>query len=56
MTPLAGFLALVVVEDGNRELVWQVPSSSSGGWKVDTVLLGARHRPFWVRRTAGGVW
>ncbi|XP_070451233.1 apical endosomal glycoprotein isoform X4 [Equus przewalskii] len=43
-----GFLALVVVEDGNRELVWQVPSSSSGGWKVDTVLLGARHRPFWL--------
>ncbi|XP_014637472.1 PREDICTED: LOW QUALITY PROTEIN: apical endosomal glycoprotein [Ceratotherium simum simum] len=41
-----GFLALVVVEDGHRELVWQAPSSSRGSWKVDTVLLGARRRPF----------
>ncbi|KAF5923749.1 hypothetical protein HPG69_014205, partial [Diceros bicornis minor] len=41
-----GFLVLVVVEDGHRELVWQAPSSSRGSWKVDTVLLGARRRPF----------
>ncbi|KAF6327655.1 MAM domain containing 4 [Rhinolophus ferrumequinum] len=45
-----GFLALVVVEGSTRELVWQAPSSNSGssrrGWKVDTVLLGARRRPF----------
>ncbi|XP_038192403.1 apical endosomal glycoprotein isoform X2 [Arvicola amphibius] len=41
-----GFLALVVVENGFRELVWQAPSSSSGGWMVEKVLLGARHRPF----------
>ncbi|KAM5259522.1 apical endosomal glycoprotein isoform 4-T4 [Hipposideros larvatus] len=40
-----GFLALVVVEGGTRELVWQAPSSSRG-WKVDTVLLGARRWPF----------
>ncbi|XP_034519651.1 LOW QUALITY PROTEIN: apical endosomal glycoprotein [Ailuropoda melanoleuca] len=40
-----GFLALAVVEGGSRELVWQAPSSSKG-WKVDTVLLGARRRPF----------
>ncbi|XP_074187490.1 apical endosomal glycoprotein isoform X3 [Rhinolophus sinicus] len=46
----AGFLALVVVEGSTRELVWQAPSSNSGSssrsWKVDTVLLGARRRPF----------
>ncbi|CAO2598281.1 Apical endosomal glycoprotein [Lemmus lemmus] len=41
-----GFLALVVVENGFRELVWQTPSSSSRGWTVEKVLLGARHRPF----------
>eukprot|EP00069_Balaena_mysticetus_P000849 bmy_14824T0 len=41
-----GFLELVVVEGSSRELVWQAAGSSSGGWKVDTVLLGARHRPF----------
>ncbi|XP_040601178.1 apical endosomal glycoprotein isoform X7 [Mesocricetus auratus] len=41
-----GFLALVVVENGFRELVWEAPSSSSGGWTVEKVLLGARHRPF----------
>ncbi|XP_062938627.1 apical endosomal glycoprotein [Cynocephalus volans] len=41
-----GFLALVVVEGGFRELVWQAPSSSAGGWKEDRVLLGARSRPF----------
>ncbi|XP_045659728.1 apical endosomal glycoprotein isoform X2 [Ursus americanus] len=40
-----GFLALAVVEGSSRELVWQAPSSSKG-WKVDTVLLGARRRPF----------
>ncbi|XP_030877282.1 apical endosomal glycoprotein isoform X2 [Leptonychotes weddellii] len=40
-----GFLALVVVDGSSRELVWQAPSSSRG-WKVDTVLLGARRRPF----------
>ncbi|XP_035293558.1 apical endosomal glycoprotein isoform X2 [Cricetulus griseus] len=44
--PWSGFLALVVVENGFRELVWQAPSSSSGGWTVEKVLLGARHRPF----------
>ncbi|XP_042526195.1 apical endosomal glycoprotein [Dipodomys spectabilis] len=41
-----GFLALMVVEGGFRELVWQAPGSSSGSWTVDRVLLGARHRPF----------
>ncbi|XP_052581213.1 apical endosomal glycoprotein isoform X1 [Peromyscus californicus insignis] len=41
-----GFLALVVVQSGFRELVWQAPSSSSKGWTVEKVLLGARHRPF----------
>ncbi|KAF3820900.1 hypothetical protein GH733_011053 [Mirounga leonina] len=41
----AGFLALVVVDGSSRELVWQAPSSSRG-WKVDKVLLGARRRPF----------
>ncbi|XP_050011002.1 apical endosomal glycoprotein isoform X7 [Alexandromys fortis] len=41
-----GFLALIVVQNGFRELVWQAPSSSSGGWTVEKVLLGARHRPF----------
>ncbi|XP_051040804.1 apical endosomal glycoprotein [Phodopus roborovskii] len=41
-----GFLALVVVENGFRELVWQAPSSSIGDWTVEKVLLGARHRPF----------
>ncbi|XP_042820862.1 apical endosomal glycoprotein isoform X3 [Panthera tigris] len=40
-----GFLALVVVEDSNRELVWQAPGSSQG-WRMDRVLLGARRRPF----------
>lgn len=44
-----GFLALVVVEKGLRELLWQAPSSSSQGWTVEKVLLGARHRPFQVR-------
>lgn len=48
--PWPGFLALVVVENGFRELVWQAPSSSSSkGWTVEKVLLGARHRPFQVR-------
>lgn len=47
--PWSGFLALVVVQNGFRELVWQAPSSSSGGWMVEKVLLGARHRPFQVR-------
>ncbi|XP_032117660.1 apical endosomal glycoprotein isoform X6 [Sapajus apella] len=41
-----GFLALVVVDSGSRELAWQALSSSAGGWKVDKVLLGARRRPF----------
>nr|XP_045230048.1 apical endosomal glycoprotein isoform X6 [Macaca fascicularis] len=41
-----GFLALVVVDNGSRELAWQALSSSAGGWKVDKVLLGARRRPF----------
>ncbi|KAH0506885.1 Apical endosomal glycoprotein [Microtus ochrogaster] len=41
-----GFLALVVVQNGFREMVWQAPSSSSGRWTVEKVLLGARHRPF----------
>uniref|UniRef100_A0A8C5KA59 MAM domain containing 4 n=1 Tax=Jaculus jaculus TaxID=51337 RepID=A0A8C5KA59_JACJA len=41
-----GFLALVVVERGSRELLWQAPSSSSGKWTVNKVLLGARPRPF----------
>nr|XP_021506776.1 apical endosomal glycoprotein [Meriones unguiculatus] len=41
-----GFLALVLVEKGLRELLWQAPSSSSQGWTVEKVLLGARHRPF----------
>uniref|UniRef100_A0A8C7B3K0 MAM domain containing 4 n=1 Tax=Neovison vison TaxID=452646 RepID=A0A8C7B3K0_NEOVI len=40
-----GFLALFVVEGGRREPVWQAPSSS-GDWKADTVLIGARRRPF----------
>ncbi|XP_060054986.1 apical endosomal glycoprotein [Erinaceus europaeus] len=40
-----GFLALAVVEGSNRELVWQAPISSSG-WQWDSVLLGARQRPF----------
>ncbi|XP_038404646.1 apical endosomal glycoprotein [Canis lupus familiaris] len=40
-----GFLALVVVEGDSRELVWQAPSGDRG-WKVDTILLGARRRPF----------
>lgn len=43
-TPRPGFLALLVVEGGTRELVWEAPSSSV--WKVDTVLLGKRRRPF----------
>nr|XP_055206160.1 apical endosomal glycoprotein isoform X5 [Gorilla gorilla gorilla] len=41
-----GFLALVVVDNGSRELAWQALSSSAGIWKVDKVLLGARRRPF----------
>ncbi|XP_053413481.1 apical endosomal glycoprotein isoform X1 [Nycticebus coucang] len=41
-----GFLALVVVDGSSRELVWQAPSSSTGGWKMDKTLLGARRRPF----------
>ncbi|XP_054973428.1 apical endosomal glycoprotein isoform X8 [Pan paniscus] len=41
-----GFLALVVVDSGSRELAWQALSSSAGIWKVDKVLLGARRRPF----------
>nr|XP_040142599.1 apical endosomal glycoprotein isoform X5 [Ictidomys tridecemlineatus] len=41
-----GFLALVVLQGSSRELVWQAPSSSTGDWTVDKVLLGARHRPF----------
>nr|XP_012639993.1 apical endosomal glycoprotein isoform X3 [Microcebus murinus] len=41
-----GFLALVVVDGSSRELVWQAPGSSTGGWKVDKALLGARRRPF----------
>lgn len=49
-----GFLALVVVEGSSRELVWQAGGSSSEGWKVHTVLLGARCRPFRVRRVAWG--
>ncbi|XP_066221644.1 apical endosomal glycoprotein isoform X2 [Saccopteryx leptura] len=40
-----GLLALVVAEGSARELVWEAPSSSST-WKVDTVLLGERPRPF----------
>nr|KAF6269086.1 MAM domain containing 4 [Myotis myotis] len=40
-----GFLALLVVEGGARELVWEARSSSSA-WKADTVLLGQRRRPF----------
>ncbi|VFV28379.1 apical endosomal glyco [Lynx pardinus] len=48
-----GFLALVVVEDSNRELVWQAPGSSQG-WRMDRVLVGARRRPFRVRRAAWG--
>ncbi|KAM4876506.1 apical endosomal glycoprotein [Thomomys bottae] len=43
-----GFLALVVVESGSRELVWQAPGNSTGSWTVDKVLVGARHRPFWL--------
>ncbi|EDL93565.1 MAM domain containing 4 [Rattus norvegicus] len=41
-----GFLALAVVENGFRELLWQAPSSSSGGWTLQKILLGARRRPF----------
>ncbi|XP_008840205.1 apical endosomal glycoprotein [Nannospalax galili] len=41
-----GFLSLMVVENGFRELLWQAPSSSSGGWTANKVLLGAHHRPF----------
>ncbi|XP_047380807.1 apical endosomal glycoprotein isoform X3 [Sciurus carolinensis] len=41
-----GFLALLVLEGNSRELVWQAPSSSTEGWTVDKVLLGAHHRPF----------
>ncbi|XP_076793678.1 apical endosomal glycoprotein isoform X2 [Arvicanthis niloticus] len=41
-----GFLALVVVENGFRELLWQAPGSSSGGWTIEKILLGARRRPF----------
>uniref|UniRef100_A0A673VFY0 MAM domain containing 4 n=1 Tax=Suricata suricatta TaxID=37032 RepID=A0A673VFY0_SURSU len=40
-----GFLALVVVEGTNRELVWQAVGSTQG-WRMDRVLLGARRRPF----------
>lgn len=52
--PLPGFLELVVVEGTRRELVWQALGSTAGGWKVDRVLLGARRRPFRVRRAAWG--
>uniref|UniRef100_A0A8D1U428 MAM domain-containing protein n=1 Tax=Sus scrofa TaxID=9823 RepID=A0A8D1U428_PIG len=50
-----GFLELVVVEGSRRELVWQAPVHSPVGWKMDTILLGARHRPFRVRRQGAGV-
>lgn len=43
----------MVVEGDSRELVWQAPSSDRG-WKVDTILLGARRRPFRVSRAAWG--
>ena len=52
--PSPGFLELVVVEGSRRELVWQALGSTAGGWKVDRVLLGARRRPFRVRRAAWG--
>lgn len=52
--PSPGFLELVVVEGSRREPVWQAPGSTAGGWKVDRVLLGARRRPFQVRRAAWG--
>ncbi|KAM6170149.1 apical endosomal glycoprotein [Rhynchocyon petersi] len=41
-----GLLALVVVEDGTRELVWSAPRTTAGSWTTHTVLLGARRRPF----------
>lgn len=53
MPPRPGFLALLVVEGGARELVWEAQSSSSA-WKEDTVLLGQRRRPFQVRGHLGG--
>ncbi|XP_052037810.1 apical endosomal glycoprotein [Apodemus sylvaticus] len=40
-----GFLALVVVENGFRELLWQAQGSSRG-WTAEKILLGARRRPF----------
>ncbi|XP_049628790.1 apical endosomal glycoprotein [Suncus etruscus] len=40
-----GFLALVVVEGGSRELVWQAPGSSQA-WEVAVVPLGARSQRF----------
>nr|KAF6280311.1 MAM domain containing 4 [Pipistrellus kuhlii] len=40
-----GFLALLVVEGGARELVWEAQSSPNA-WKWDTVPLGQRRRPF----------
>lgn len=43
-----------MVENGLRELLWQVPSSSSRGWAVEKVLLGARRRPFQVRMAGLG--
>lgn len=52
--PLPGFLELLVVEGSRRELVWQALGTTAGGWKVDRVLLGARRRPFRVRRAAWG--
>ncbi|KAG8518661.1 Apical endosomal glycoprotein [Galemys pyrenaicus] len=41
-----GFLALLVVDGSGRELLWQAPDSGPPGWKTDSVLLGARRRPF----------
>lgn len=47
--PRSGFLALAVVENGFRELLWQARGGSSGGWAAEKILLGARRRPFQVR-------
>ncbi|GAB1286077.1 Apical endosomal glycoprotein [Apodemus speciosus] len=41
-----GFLALAVVENGFRELLWQAQGGGSGGWTAEKILLGARRRPF----------
>ncbi|XP_008049245.1 apical endosomal glycoprotein, partial [Carlito syrichta] len=47
VTPRPGFLALAVVDGGGSwELAWQAGSSSARDWKVASVLLGERSRPF----------